>query len=101
MAGVGDACALLLVGDLAIEVADHARKLGHHHLDLPDAAALLLKLKALQTDKRVPRLHSGALLNKPQRERTSPSSGHDDKTAGRCMMKVSPFLRERMIASLG
>ena len=62
MGGVGDAGALLFVGDLAIKVADHARKLGHHHLDLPNPAALLLKLKALQSDKRVPRLHSGALL---------------------------------------
>src|ERR1700677_4451895 len=61
--GVGDAGALLFIGDLTIEVADHAGKLGQHHLDLPNTAALLLKLKALQTDKRVPRLHFGRLLS--------------------------------------
>src|ERR1700729_1395897 len=94
MGGVGDTGALLFVGDLAIEVAGHARKLGQHHLDLANTAALLLKLKALQTNKRVPRLHSGALLNNPRRERTSRSSGHAYETAARCMTKVSSFLRQ-------
>src|ERR1700722_7876401 len=47
MGGIGDAGTLLFVSDLAIEVAGHAGKLGQHHLDLPNTAALLLKLKAL------------------------------------------------------
>ena len=96
MGGIGDARPLLLVGDFAIEIADHAGEFGHHHLDLPNPAALFLELKALQPNKRVPRLHSGALLNNPGRETTSPHSVHDYETARRCMRKVSPFLRQGM-----
>src|SRR6202030_3222681 len=79
--------------DLAVELADHACKLGEHHLDLPNAAALLIKLKALQTNKRVPRLHSGALLQ-IQRERVVTILWSQLREAGRCMTKVSPFLRQ-------
>src|ERR1700722_11651947 len=94
MGGIGDARALLLIRDLPIKVADHSVKLGEHRFNLPNPAALLFKLKALQTHKRVPRLHSCALLNKSRRERTSPSLAANYETAGRCMTKVSPFLRQ-------
>ncbi len=57
MARIGDARALFLVGDLAIEIARHAGELRDHRLDLPNASAFLLELKALQPNDRVPRLH--------------------------------------------
>ena len=57
MARIGDAGALLFVGNFTIEFGGHAGELGEHHFDLPDAAALFLELKALQANKRVPRLH--------------------------------------------
>src|SRR5271154_2951030 len=94
MGRIGDARAFLLVGDLAIKIADHTGEFGQHHLDLPDPAALFLELKAFQPNKRVPRLHSGVLLNKTQRVRTSPPPIHDYETTRRCTRKVSPFLRQ-------
>src|SRR5271167_1511369 len=101
MGGIGDTRPLLLVGDLAIKVADHAGEFGQHHFDLPNPAALLLELKALQPNKRVPRLHSGALLSNLKRERASPPSVHDFETARRCMRKVSLFLRQGTLGRVG
>ena len=48
MIGVGDACALLLDGDLPVEVLRHLVEVADHRLDLGDLALLLLNLEALQ-----------------------------------------------------
>ena len=49
MVRIGDAGALLLDANLAIEVGHHAPKLSHHEFDLPDAAALSLTAVRTQT----------------------------------------------------
>jgi hypothetical protein len=54
---VGDAGLLLFRCDFPVKVSRHAVELGDHHLDLRHAAALLVDLKALEADERVPRLH--------------------------------------------
>ena len=45
--GVRDACALLLDGDLAVEVLRHLAEITDHHLDLGNLALLLFNLEAL------------------------------------------------------
>ena len=50
MIDVGDAGALLLDGDLPVEVRRHLVEVADHRLDLGDLAALLFDLEALQAD---------------------------------------------------
>ena len=54
---VGDAGLLLLRGDFPVKVSRHAVELGDHHLDLRHPSTLLVDLKALEADERIPRLH--------------------------------------------
>ncbi len=53
MIDVGDAGALLLDGDLPVEVRGHMIEVADHGFDLGDLAALLLNLEALQADQCV------------------------------------------------
>ena len=53
MVDVGDAGALLLDGDLPVEVRGHMVKFADHRLDIGDLAALLLDFEALQADQCV------------------------------------------------
>ena len=48
MVGVGDAGALLLDRNLAVEVGGHLAEFADHHLDLGHLTALLLDFEALQ-----------------------------------------------------
>ena len=57
MAGIGDARAAFLVGDLAVELGRHPVEIGHHHLDLRHPPTLLVDLEAAQPDQRVTRFH--------------------------------------------
>jgi hypothetical protein len=57
MARVGNSGPLLLGEDFAVEIGRHANEFGDHRLDLADAPALLVNLKALQPNKSIPRLH--------------------------------------------
>src|SRR5918998_3066788 len=57
MVRVSDPGFLLFHSDLAIEISRHAVELGDHHLDLCNSPALVVDLKALEADERIPRLH--------------------------------------------
>ena len=53
MVDVGDAGALLLDGDLPVEVGRHMVEFADHRLDIGDLASLLVDLEALQADQCV------------------------------------------------
>ena len=53
MVDVGDAGALLLDGNLPVEVNSHMIKLADHRFDIGDLASLLLDFEALQADQCV------------------------------------------------
>ena len=53
MIDVGDAGALLLDGDLPVEIDGHVVEVADHGLDLGDLAALLFDFEALQADQCV------------------------------------------------
>src|ERR1700674_2452860 len=57
MSRVMDAGALLLGGDLAVEIAGHALELGNHGFDLRDLPPFLLDPKFLQANERLTRFH--------------------------------------------
>ena len=69
MTDIGDSGARLLDGDLPVEFHRHALEIGHHHLDLGHAPALLIDLEAAQADQRVTRFHQDA--HSTQRSRPS------------------------------
>src|SRR5262249_32779743 len=61
MRRVMNASPLLLCHDLALEIGGHTLEIRDHRLDLRDLATFFVKLKFLQADECVTRLH-GPLL---------------------------------------
>ena len=65
MRRIVDAGAVLLGGDLALEVGRHAVEVGDHAFDLRNAAPLLVDLKFPQANERLTRLHRLVLPRSP------------------------------------